>query len=323
MSVPQVSRLYSVLGATEAADLALKELHTLVRSSGSIDELRRRAVSFIRGVLAARPTSALLVNTFREFLAGLLELYESRAPLSEVKGKLGELVENRILKAREAVEKLADIGSRRIVDGTVVLTHSYSYSVIRTLEKAVQKGIKVEVYVTESRPGGEGLVTAEELNKRGIPVTLIVDSAARFVMNKVNMVMIGAEAIAANGAVVNKVGTSQVALAAHEARVRVFVAAGTYKFSVETVFGELIEIPSVSPSAFLSLEELKMLGPDYRIWTPLMDVTPPEYIDAIVTEKGIIAPEAVPVILREMYGSWPPQLPEIDELVEKLSGDKG
>jgi len=320
MRRPHTSRLYSALGATEAADLALKELHTLVRSTGSIGELKARTAEFVEEVLAARPTSALLINTFRELLSELLRLSDSGVPLGEAKDKLASLIEHRLVKAREAVENLAEMGARRIVSGSVILTHSYSYSVIRTLEKAVERGARIKAYVTESRPGGEGLVTAEELYKRGIPVTLIVDSAARFVMNRVNMVFIGAESIAANGAVVNKVGTSQVALAAHEARVRVFVAAGTYKFSVETVFGELVEIPSVPPSSLLSPEELGRLGADYKVWAPLMDVTPPEYIDAIVTEKGIIAPEAVPVILRELYGSWPPQLPEIEELLEKLKG---
>lgn len=149
----------------------------------------------------------------------------------------------------------------------------------------------------------------------GVSTTLIVDSAARFHMKQVTRVLIGSEAVAANGAVVNKIGTSLLALAANEARVRVFVIAPTQKFSFETIHGELIEIPTLDPSLFVpkDLAEIGVKG-----YAPLFDVTPPEYIDAIATERGFIAPQAVPFLLRELYGSWPPRVPELSELEKKL-----
>ncbi len=311
-------QLYRIMGSTEAADYALREALGIIKTAGSIDELRKKLASFAADVIKARPTSALMLNTFRDILMALTNL-EGVEP-AEARRLLAEKVESWIARARESVEKLAEIGARRIPDETRILTHSYSYSVVRTLEKCVAQGKRIEVVVTESRPTGEGLATAETLSSKGIPVTLIVDSAARFIMKDVDLVLMGAEAIAANGAVVNKVGSSLIALAAHEARRRVFIAAGTYKFSVETVFGELVEIPSLPPRAVLSPEEAEKLGDDYKAWFPLMDVTPPEYIDAIITEMGMVAPEAVPLVLRELYGSWPPRLPDIDELLERLSG---
>ncbi len=312
----RVDQLYSIMGSTEAADYALREALGIIREAGSMKELRRELAHFAANVIKARPTSALMLNTFRDILITLRSL---EGGLDEAKKLLAEKVESWITRAKEAVERLAEIGARRIPDKTRILTHSYSYSVIRTLEKCVTQGKRIEVVVTESRPTGEGLATAETLASKGIPVTLIVDSAARFVMKDIDLVLLGAEAIAANGAVVNKIGSSLIALAAHEARRRVFIAAGTYKFSVETVFGELVEIPSLPPSTVLSRDELKLLGEDYRAWFPLMDVTPPEYIDAIITEMGMVAPEAVPLVLRELYGAWPPRLPDIDELLEQLS----
>lgn len=149
-------------------------------------------------------------------------------------------------------------------------------------------------------------MTATELSKAGIPVTLILDDAVRYFMQEVDKVIVGADAITANGALVNKIGTSMVALAAHEAKVRVFVAAETYKFSPETMIGELVTIEERDVSEMLSKKELEHIG-RIKVRNPSFDVTPPEFIDLIITERGIIPPVGAILILEEVFGVVTPE----------------
>jgi ribose 1,5-bisphosphate isomerase len=93
-----------------------------------------------------------------------------------------------------------------------------------------------------------------------------------------------------------------VALVAQESRVLFFVAAETYKFSPETMLGQLVKIEERSPSEILSPEELKDLQ-QVKVRNPAFDVTPPEYIDLIITEKGIIPPQAAIMVIQEEFGS--------------------
>jgi len=139
------------------------------------------------------------------------------------------------------------------------------------------------------------------LGERGIPVTLIIDSAARYFMNEIDKVIVGADAIAANGAVINKIGTSLIALAAKEARTLFFVAAETYKFSPETVIGALIKIEERGPSEVLPSSRLRKYK-GVTVKNPSFDVTPAEYIDLIITEKGIIPPSAAFTIIQQEFG---------------------
>jgi ribose 1,5-bisphosphate isomerase len=174
------------------------------------------------------------------------------------------------------------------------------------LTTAWSQGKRFEVFATETRPRFQGRITAKDLGTAGIPVTMILDDAARFFMNRVDKVIVGADAITANGALVNKIGTSIIALSAHEARTLVFVAAETYKFSPETMIGELIEIEERDSSEIITSTDLSQL-PNTTVRNPAFDVTPAEYIDLIITEKGIIPPQAAVLMLQEQYGMITPE----------------
>ena len=104
-----------------------------------------------------------------------------------------------------------------------------------------------------------------------------------------------------NGAVVNKIGTAQIAHAAHEARTNVIVAAETYKFAPRTILGELIEIEERDPAEVLPREVAEEL-PFVRVRNPAFDVTPAEYIDLIVTEQGAIPPGLAYTVIRDYLG---------------------
>ncbi|ABN70449.1 initiation factor 2B related [Staphylothermus marinus F1] len=231
-------------------------------------------------------------------------------------------LKEKILELREKYDKAcwdaANIAAKRVVDGEVLMTISNSLCVRRMFKILVDEGIKYSVYVLESRPGMEGLETASYLDDLGVKTYLIVDSAARFFMKNVDKVFIGAEAIAVNGALVGKIGTSILCLTANEARVRVFAVAPLYKFSYETIHGELIELPEGDWRSLMNEEVRKTLPENYNARAPIYDVTPPNYIDAIATEYGLFAPQAVPVILRQVYGGFPPPIPSIEEILEKM-----
>ncbi len=250
-----------------------------------IDESRER-------LLSTRPTAVSLRNAIRYVLKDGQEDLGTEERREKVVSRANEFVE-RSLKAGRLI---AEYGGKRISSGDTILTHCNSSMALGCIKHAWEKGKDIEVIATESRPKRQGYITVRELSEVGIPVTLIVDSAVRFKMQKVDQVYVGADTIASNGAVINKIGTSQVALCADEARVPVAVCAETYKFSRETAFGDLVKIEERNPEEIVDPEEFKGVN----ISNPVFDATPPEYIDCIVTEKGIISPEGAYRMIREM-----------------------
>jgi len=305
----------AILGSTEAAIKILKLISEASRECKH--EFPSFLIKSIPQFISARPTSQVMLNLTRMFLERFLDRSREKG-LDEALIETPAIVERLINEINEVREVVAEVGSRRIEDGDVILTHSFSSTILQMFKKALSRGTKFEVYVTESRPVGEGKVMASSVGKLGIKTTLVVDSSVRYVMKNIDKVFVGADAIAANGAVVNKVGTSAIALAAKEARTRVFVVAGLYKFGVETVFGELIEsIVLNDPELILPKEAMPQLAGKVLIKAPLFDVTPPEYIDAIITEKGLIAPQAIMLLIKEIYG-WPPKIKSIEALLNEV-----
>jgi ribose 1,5-bisphosphate isomerase len=133
----------------------------------------------------------------------------------------------------------------------------------------------------------------------------------RSFINDIDLVIVGADAVTVNGAVVNKIGTSQVAHSAHEARVNVLVAAETYKFAPRTIIGEMIEIEERAAGEVLP-DDIAGTMPHVTVRNPAFDVTPAEFIDIIVTEQGAIPPQMAYVIIKEYLG-W-----EIGEFIKPL-----
>ena len=314
-------RTGKIYSSTDVVISSLRVLEGLAKSTNNLSELIDLYHKYLPVLIKARPASAMLANSVRELLTSIVSALERGLSFKELLEELSKKrteIERRI---NEAINSAALIASRRIQEGDVILTNSYSRSVLRALKVTKDRGANFSVYVTESRPGSEGLLTASRLSSLGIPVTLFVDSAVRYFMKDVDKVLISCEAVAANGAVVNKIGTSLIALSAHEARVRVFIAAETYKFSPFTLFGELVTIEERDPREVVNSDYL-LANPGIKVRNPAFDVTPPEYIDAIITERGIIAPQAVTTVLREIYG-WPFKLEGIEGLLEKLENYSG
>ncbi|MFQ6137169.1 MAG: ribose 1,5-bisphosphate isomerase [Candidatus Hydrothermarchaeales archaeon] len=283
------------------AALALKICAETSKAKTS-DELLNELEEAGEVLISARPSAVSLPNAVRFVLhkvnsGGVSDLEAVRKIAIEA---ADEFIEN----SNKAIETIGEIGARRVSDGDTIMTHCNSSAAIAVIKSAWGQGKDIRVLATEARPRYQGHLTVRELAKEGIPTTLIVDSAVRAFMKDVDKVIVGADSIAANGAVVNKIGTSQIALAAQEARVLFLVAAETYKFHPETLVGELVEIEERPSEEVADPEEFEGV----TIRNPAFDVTPPEYVDLIITEKGAIPPQAAIMIIKEEFGWVVPRM---------------
>ncbi len=272
-------------------------------------------------IRSARPTAVSLPNAIM-YVMNRLRKSDAKS-VEEARRIVIESANEFIDYSLKAIKIIGELGARRIEHGDVIMTHCHSTAALSVIITAYRQGKVSKVFVKETRPKMQGLITAKVLANEGLDVILIPDSAVRYYMRRADKVVVGADTIAANGAVVNKIGTSMVALAAKEARVRVYVAAESYKFSPLTLIGELVPIEIRNPTEIVSSEWLRE-NPGVEVFNPVFDVTPPEYIDAIITERGIIPPQAAILILMEEYGLSIKEIAKLSNETEvKIDEDYG
>lgn len=290
-------RTMEIRGAGRIAKAAAEALRDYAEGlqAGSIEEFNEKIEAAAALLISTRPTAVSLPNAVK------LSVRHSSESVDEARAEVLENATLFIEKADLALERIGKIGARRIVDGDVIMTHCNSHAALAIITTAFEEGKDIRVLATESRPRRQGLLTIKHLNDFGIPTTLIVDSAVRYHMKEVDRVIVGADAIAANGALVNKIGTSQLALAAHEVRKSFMVAAETFKFSPNTLIGNPIEIEERAAAEVIDPEILTGL-PHVSVKNPAFDFTPAEYIDMIVTDVGIIPPAMAYTIIKEYLG---------------------
>lgn len=248
---------------------------------------------FAKEVQSARPTAVTLWSGVSMTLKGTEKAGGSEEILMLVQKNSIRFIEASL----HAITAIADIGSKRVPKNAVILTHCNSTAAVATIIKAHELGKVKMVYATESRPKLQGQITVRQLAEKNVPVTMIVDSAVRYHMDLVDIVIVGADTVASNGAVINKIGTSQIALAAHERRVPFLVCAETIKFSPMTFMGERVTIEERDPGEVIDLKKFPGAG----VSNPVFDETPADYIDAIVTEVGVIpATAAYEIVLHNL-----------------------
>ena len=252
-----------------------------------IDEFREQA-------LKTRPTAITLWSGLTKTLSGTDQAKSSK----EILELIVKNSERFIDLSKKSIDIISEMGARRIPHDAIIMTHCNSSAAVASILKAHEQGKIEMVYATESRPKRQGYITVRQLAEKGVPVTMIVDSAARHHMKLVDMVLVGADTIASNGAVINKIGTSQIALIAHERRVPFIVCAETYKFSPQTFHGHTVKIEERDHSEVIDPKKF----PGVKVSNPVFDATPPEYVDAIITEVGIIPPFAAYEIVVHNFG---------------------
>lgn len=286
-----------IRGAGRIARAAAKALADYAGSLdvASLDEFNREMRRAAETIAFARPTAVSLPNAVRLVMRYDADTLEGAR--EQVMGNARDFIE----RSERAVVRIGELGAHRVRSGDTILTHCNSSAALSVITTAHREGKDIRVIATETRPRFQGRLTARHLSDHGIPTELIVDSAVRYFMRDADLAVIGADAVAVNGSLVNKIGTSQIALAAHEARVSVMAAAETYKFHPRTILGEYIEIEERSSDEVL-LAELQREMPNVRVRNPAFDITPRDYIDLIVTEVGAIPPEMAYTIIREHLG---------------------
>ncbi len=282
--------------ARSAAD-ALKQ-EAVSYKGRDVIALRKRMEEGKAILLSSRPTAISLDNAVQLVMRDTMDI----SSVKEYRNRIIINADAFIKSSKEAVEIIGHIGSRRLKGGEKILTHCNSTAALSVIKTAHAEGKEVEVFATESRPWRQGLLTVRDLAKADVPVTLIVDGAVRSIMKEIDVVFVGADTVCANGTVINKIGTSQIALIAKEARVPFIVCAETYKFSPKTLQGDMVVIEERDPSEVATSKEIP---PKVRIRNPVFDATPSGYIDSIVTETGMISPcAAYDVIINKFGTGW-------------------
>jgi ribose 1,5-bisphosphate isomerase len=292
-----------IRGAGKIARAAAEALGIVARNSKVVgrDEFVDEMLIAARRLIATRPTAVSLPNSVRYIIKRLREGVKAGIALDNLRDSVVQASATFIRNSEEALHRIGEYGSKMVDDGDTLMTHCNSSTALEIIKVANKKGKSIRVYATETRPLYQGYITSQILSREGIDVSLICDDATRFFMSKMDKVVVGADAIAANGALINKIGTSLVALAAKEATIPFIVGAETIKFSPETIVGELIEIEERPWTEVISPDLLTNIG-GVTVRNPAFDITPPAYIDMIVTENGVIPPQGAVQILEDNYG---------------------
>ncbi len=244
---------------------------------------------------AARPTA---VNLFYA-IDRMKKAVAKDSNISQIKSALIEEAKHVHEEEIESTRRLSQSGAELIEDGFTILTHCNAGPLATTgygtalgvIKAAQEQGKKISVIATETRPLLQGArLTTWELKQMGIPVTLITDSMAGYFMSrgKIDCVIVGADRIAANGDVANKIGTYTVAVLAKENNVLFYVAAPTSTVDLSLASGAEIPIEERNPEEVTHIQGVRIAPEGIKAANPAFDVTPHNYISAIITEKGII-----------------------------------
>jgi ribose 1,5-bisphosphate isomerase len=197
--------------------------------------------------------------------------------------------DQQIQENEQAMDRLIQNGAKQIQNSDRILTHCHSRTIVSILREAKKQGKDFTVYVTETRPRNQGLITAKDLLESRIKVVYGVDSDMGFMMKKSSKLLVGCDAILPDGSIVNKIGTLPMAIVAKAFGKPVLVAGLTSKLTHK------VEIEEREPEEVVDPKKLK----GAKIINPAFDVTPSDYVDFIITEKGTVKPHDVFEMVRE------------------------
>ena len=245
---------------------------------------------------ATRPTAVNLFWAIRRMQEKFAQLRDR--PVAEIKREIVDEAQRMYVEDIAANEAMGKHGAVLLPPSGSVLTHCNAGALcaagygtaLGVIRAAIESGKQIHVFADETRPFLQGSrLTAWELMKDNIPTTLISDNMAGAIMRqgKIDAVVVGADRIAANGDVANKIGTYTVAILAKEHRIPFYVAAPTSTLDLETPDGSKIPIEQRASTEVTHLAG-KQIAPDgVAVENPAFDVTPHEYVTAIITERGV------------------------------------
>ena len=263
------------------------------------ETFKKRFLEMAGQMKLARPTAANLRWAVEKMIRTVEIMNHNTA--EEIKGALKK--ESQIILERdiEINQKIGQNGLQLIPDKATILTHCNAGALatggygtaLGVIRAAHEAGKDIRVFVDETRPLLQGIrLTAFELIEEHIPVTVIVDSAAGYLLRKktIDLVITGADRIASNGDMANKIGSYQLAVLAKENHIPFYVAAPLSSFDLSLEEGDQIPIEERDPKEVVTLAGQE-LGPEgLSAFNPAFDITPAGYISAIITEQRVLRP---------------------------------
>jgi methylthioribose-1-phosphate isomerase len=267
------------------------------------DEFETAVLSICDQLAATRPTAVNLFWAIERMKRKLVELRDQ--PVSSIKA--GLVAESQAILDEDIAlcKAMGRHGAELIKDGQTVLTHCNAGALatagygtaLGVIRAAWEQGKQIRVIADETRPVLQGArLTAWELMQDKIPVTLITDNMAGALMRKgdIHLCVVGADRIAANGDVANKIGTYSVAVLAKAHRIPFYVAAPYSTIDLKTKSGDEIPIEQRNPTEVTSIHGSRSIAPSgVEVYNPAFDVTPAEYITGIITERGVFLPHEI------------------------------
>jgi len=250
--------------ASGAAKQTLRAAKLLIRCAQDAPQL---VSAVARAVMAAQPAMGSIYN-----------LADRSLCCSDVSASCLAFLDSMEQNTVRVAERTAAL----IQEGTSVMTHSFSSTILAAFREALRRGKQFSVICPESRPVCEGLAMAASLGMAGIPSSLITDSAMYQLLPEVDLVLVGADAVCRRG-VINKTGTSLLALAARDLRVPIYALCSSDKLLPRSY-----DPPPEEPKDPRELLERDM--PNVTVRNYYFDVTPLGYLSGIVTEEGILSP---------------------------------
>ncbi|MDD1779016.1 MAG: S-methyl-5-thioribose-1-phosphate isomerase [Candidatus Helarchaeota archaeon] len=290
-----------IQGASNVAKAGIKAFSDYLNSItfSTIKELTSHMNKAKELLFEARDTEPALRNCINL----IIKKVEKSGVNSEIslKNLIRESAQFYLDHMKNATAEIGQIGARRITDGMIIMTHCHSSAAERILIEAKKQGKDFQVICTETRPKMQGRITAKELTKAEIPVTMVVDSAMRWVLkNKaVDMIITGADAITSEGTVLNKIGSRLLALAAAESHTPFYIATPLLKYDAETIVGNLTKIEFRESEEIWPEAEGRPATLQFQ--NPAFETISHEYIAGLITEVGIFAPELIGVMFEKYY----------------------
>lgn len=237
-------------------------------------------------IRAARPTAVDLMNVIDE----MKQIDQTLSSLEEASEKIAD----RIV---ESCKKISEFGSSLIKQNAIILTHCHTGApaavdhgtALGAIKQAYNDKKNIFVYVDETRPRIQGALTSWELLEHGVPSKVLVDGAAGSLLKsgKVDMVIVGADRICANGDFANKIGTYSLAVLAKENGVPFYVAAPLTTFDFNLKDGSMITIEERKEEEVLMIQGKRIYVEGVHAFNPAFDVTPAQYVSGYITELGV------------------------------------
>lgn len=303
-------RTLKIQGARNIAKSAVEALVNSAEESKAKNkkELYKDLLKAAKILEATRPTEPMMRNALDDTLKFTLAWIQTNQDqdIKSLKLDLGKHYNTFLEQMEDASKKIAEYGAKEIPQGSNILIICHSSTLINLLKKAHDLKKNIHVTCLETRPLYQGRLSARKLSEYGIDTTIAIDSCAGLHMHKTDLVLTGADAITAEGDLVNKIGTFTIAQLAHIHAVRFMCAAELYKYDPLTRFGNSEPIEQRNPmevwgTGLYAKETKDAVNPpkNLRIENPAFDKTPAAFISAYITEEGLIPPAQLSIIAQE------------------------